>query len=561
MKTVIERIKEITKSGLKKISSKYNFSLDGLDIEIEIPKEEKYGDYSTPVAFNLARSMNINPFHVARDLLETLNKINRFFFKKIDLVPPGFINFFLSRKFLLKELQEISSQKGNYGKADKDREDKIILEFVSANPTGPLNVVSARAASVGDALGNILQFRGKNVFKEYYINDAGGQVDLLGKSVLYRMKQRSGKRVKLPEDCYQGEYLIDVATEIMKDKSFYKKIKNLNEKESIEMIRDYTVKSIVKSQKKDLKAFQVEFDNWYSENRLRKSKAIDEVLDLLKKKGALYDNEGKVYFRSTSFGDEKDRVMVREDGTPTYFCVDSAYHLDKFRRGFTQVIDLWGPDHHGYIPRMKGVLQSMGFTEDSFQVFIVQQVNLLEKNEKIQMSKRAGNFVLMRDLLKDIGKDAARFFFLHRTLNSHLDFDMELARKQSDENPVFYVQYAHARICSIFKQAESQKAKLPKDRSKIKLDLLAENKEEIDLIKKLIDFPDTIREAALKFQPGLITGYLLTIAQLFHKFYTEHRVLTKNKSLTLARLYLVECIKIILKIALDLIGIKAPEKM
>lgn len=561
MKTVIEQIKEFTKNNLKQINSKYNFNLDELDIEIEIPREEKYGDYSTPVALKIARKLKTNPLNIANDLLVVLEKNNEKFFKKIEVVPPGFINFFLSKEFLIQELKKIFNKNENYGRIEATDPEKIIIEFVSANPTGPLNVVNARAASVGDVITNLFRFRGKNVYKEYYINDAGNQVLLLGKSLLYRLKQLEGENIELPEDCYQGDYLLEIAREIMTNNQLYEDLKNLSENEKIDKLSEYAVENIIKTHQQDLKLFNVEFDNWFSEKSLRESKSLDECYNLLKEKDVIYEKDGKIFFKAREFGDEKDRVIIREDSTPTYFFVDIAYHLNKYKRGFTKIIDLWGPDHDGYIPRMKGAIKACGFKEDSFIVLIVQQVNLIEKSQRIQMSKRAGKFVRMRELISDIGKDAARFFFLHRSLNSHLDFDMELARKQSEENPVYYVQYAYARICSIFRQAEERGVKFLNNPEKINLNLLAENKEEIDLIKRLIDLPDTIKEATEKFQPSLVTNYLLSVATLFHKFYTEHRVLGEDHNLTQARLFLVECTRIILKIALDLIGVSAPEKM
>ncbi len=561
MKTVIEQIKSIIKESLKEIGGKYRIESENIQIEVEIPKEKKYGDYSTPIALKLGKSLKTNPLNIAKDLLDALNKNNKNFFKKIELIPPGFINFFISKEFLIQELVKIFNKKENYGKTDKNTSEKIIIEFVSANPTGPLNVVNARAASVGDAITNLFKFRGKNVYKEYYINDTGTQVFLLGKSVFYRIKQLLGENVNLPEDCYQGEYLIDIAKEILNNKNFYNEILKLTENEKINRLSEYTIKKIVKTHKEDLKLFNVEFDNWFSEKKLRESNALNECYKLLKEKDVIYKKEGKVFFKATLFGDEKDRVIIRADGTPTYFFVDIAYHLNKYRRGFTKIIDLWGPDHDGYIPRMKGAIKALGFNENSFMVLIVQQVNLIEKSQKIQMSKRAGKFVLMRELIEDIGKDAARFFFIHRSLNSHLDFDMELARKQSEENPVYYVQYAYARICSIFTQAKEKGIEFLQDPEKINLELLAENQEEMDLIKRLIDLPDTIKEASEKFQPSLLTNYLLSVSALFHKFYTEHRVLSDNKDITQARLFLVECTRIILKIAFDLIGISALERM
>jgi len=558
METVIGQIKEFINESLSSINN-----ISNIEIDIEIPKDKKLGDYSTSIAMKLTKILKQPPTHIANDIVKKLIKQNenRKLFDKIEVVHPGFINFSLSENFLVKELKNIFDKKNDYGRRVTDNNNKTIIEFVSANPTGPLNVVSARAASVGDAISNILKFVGEDIYKEYYINDAGQQVRLLGESVAYRIEQLKGKKVELPDNCYHGEYLIDIAKEIINDKELYQKLSQLKEAEKINFLSNYTVEKLIKSHKKDLKNFNVNFDNWFSEKKLRESDIIDECYKLLKKKNVVYTKDNKIFFKATEYGDEKDRVIIRDDGTPTYFFVDIAYHLNKYSRGFNKIIDLWGPDHDGYIPRMKGAIESLGYNKDSFLVLIVQQVNLIEKSEKVQMSKRAGKFVMMKELIDDIGRDAARFFFLHRSLNSHLDFDMELARKQNEENPVYYIQYAYARICSIFRQAKSQGISLDDNINKIDLSIITKSEEEQDLIKRLIDFPDVVAEAAEKFQPSLITNYLLSIANLFHKFYTVHKVISENQKTTYARLYLIECTRIILKIALDLIGVSAPEKM
>ncbi len=558
METVIGQIKEFINESLSSINN-----ISNIEIDIEIPKDKKLGDYSTSIAMKLTKILKQPPTHIANDIVKKLIKQNenRKLFDKIEVVHPGFINFSLSENFLVKELKNIFDKKNDYGRRGTDNNNKTIIEFVSANPTGPLNVVSARASSVGDAISNILKFVGEDIYKEYYINDAGQQVRLLGESVAYRIEQLKGKKVELPDNCYHGEYLIDIAKEIINDKELYQKLSQLKEAEKINFLSNYTVEKLIKSHKKDLKNFNVNFDNWFSEKKLRESDIIDECYKLLKKKNVVYTKDNKIFFKATEYGDEKDRVIIRDDGTPTYFFVDIAYHLNKYSRGFNKIIDLWGPDHDGYIPRMKGAIESLGYNKDSFLVLIVQQVNLIEKSEKVQMSKRAGKFVMMKELIDDIGRDAARFFFLHRSLNSHLDFDMELARKQNEENPVYYIQYAYARICSIFRQAKSQGISLDDNIDKIDLSIITKSEEEQDLIKRLIDFPDVVAEAAEKFQPSLITNYLLSIANLFHKFYTVHKVISENQKTTYARLYLIECTRIILKIALDLIGVSAPEKM
>ncbi len=550
-----EEIRSIIFENLKEIIT----DIDINEIEIEKPKNEKFGDFATPVLLFLAKKRKINPIEAGEKFLKKLKEKNYSIFSDIKFIKPGFINFILSKDRLLEEIKNIYNEKENYGKRENKNSENIIIEFVSANPTGPLNVVSARAATVGDVMSKLLQTIGHKVFKEYYINDAGRQVYLLGKSVLYRIKELLGENIKFPEDGYHGNYIKDIAAEIIKN-GFYDEVKDLKEDEQIEKLKIYTINKIVSSQKEDLKNFNVEFDNWFSEQKLRDSNAIEEVLTILKEKNLIYEKDKKIFFKATEFNDEKDRVLVRDNGTPTYFLVDIAYHLNKIKRGFSILIDLWGPDHDGYIPRMKGAIQALGYNSNIFKVYIVQQVNLIENSQKIKMSKRVGSFVLMKELINEIGTDAARFFFLNRSISSHLDFDIELAKKSSEENPVFYVQYAHARIINIFNQAKNRGIDINFNLKNINLSLI-ENDEELKLIKHLIDYPEVLHTAAEKFQPNLIPTYLLNLASLFHKFYTEHRVINDNIELTKARLFLIEIVRIILKNGLDLIGVSAPERM
>ncbi len=547
-------IKSILKNSLMEVG--IDISLD--EIEIERPSNEKFGDFASPVIMYLTKKIKINPIETGEKVFKILQNNNYSIFKKIDFIKPGFLNFFISHRKLIEELQIINLQKNNYGKLSKDDSAKILLEFISANPTGPLNVVSGRAAAVGDVLAKLLSFQGDSVYKEYYINDAGRQVFLLGKSILFRIKELLGEKVEFPEDGYHGDYIKDIAKEIL-DNKFYDEIKNLQEDTQINKLKDYAIEKLVGSHQKDLKNFNVEFDNWFSEQKLRDSDAIEKCIEKLKSKNLIYTKNNKTFFKSTLFFDEKDRVIIRENGTYTYFLVDVAYHLNKLERGFNKLIDIWGPDHDGYIPRMKGALKGLEYNDEQFHVLIVQQVNLIEKSKKIKMSKRLGSFVLLKELITDIGTDAARFFFLHRSISSHLDFDIELAKKNSDENPVFYVQYAYARICNIFKQAKEKNIKY--NFNKVNFDLIGKNEEEENLIKRMTDYPEILKTAAEKFQPNIITNYLLDLAALFHKFYTEHRVLDETPEIINARLFLIQNCKIILKNGFDLIGITAPERM
>lgn len=534
----------------------------GKNIEINpavgYPKKEEWGNYSSPVCFDLAKKLKENPQLLAEKLIKRIIENDKEeMFENIEFVKPGFLNFFLSKNYLYKVLDSIEIEKENYGKSECENPEKIIIEFVSANPTGPLNVVSARAAVSGDVIASLLEMTGNKVYREYYVNDAGNQVHLLGKSIIERIKEIKGDDFQMPEGGYHGEYIKDIAKTLIEEKwDEYTNIKDEDKK--IEFASDFAINRHVNSHKKNLEDFGVNFDNWFSESSLYPD-SITSCFDIINEKGYVFEDEGKKWFKSTQFGDEKDRVVFRDNGLPAYFLADGAYHLDKIKRGFDRIIDIWGPDHHGYIARMKGMIEALGFEPEKFTVLIVQQVNLLEKGVKLDMSKRKGQLILMQELVDKVGVDVARFFFLMRSISSHLDFDLDLALKHSDENPVFYIQYSYARICSIFREAEKQNF-LPDSLEKFSFNKLG-TKEELMLINKLIQYPEIIQEAASEYAPHKIADYLLKLANLFHRFYTENRVLGVEKELTESRLALINCMKIVLKNGLDLIGISSPDRM
>jgi len=524
-------------------------------IILERPREKEFGDYATNLAMVLCREVGQPAREVARILAEKIPIGD--VIEKVEIAGMGFINFFLRRERLYQILPDISQKDERYGETSSGEGISVQIEFVSANPTGPLNIVNARAAAVGDSLARLLKTCGYNVKKEYYINDRGRQVELLGQSVETRYRQLLGEEVEIPPEGYQGEYIRDIAREMLQEKGNY--YLSLPPSERREIFKNYALTKIIESQKKDLENFGLKFDVWFRESQLHEKGDIEKTLQFLNEKGFVYQEEGAQWFRSTAFGDEKNRVLVRKDGTPTYFLSDVAYHLNKYQRKFKKVIDIWGPDHHGHIPRMKAAVQALGYDSSCLDILIVQQVNLLSGGQPVKMSKRAGEFITMAELIQDVGRDAARFFFLLRSMESHLDFDIDLAKAQSQENPVYYVQYAHARICSILEYARGKGYPVPHPRE-VNFQLLNEE-EELVLIKQTVSLPDVVLRAAQDFQPHLLPYYLQDLATQFHSFYTKHRVISENQELSKARLLLCDSVRIVLRNGLTLIGVSAPVKM
>ena len=525
-------------------------------VKIEFPKEEKFGDYSSPVAMESAKIVRKNPFETA-ELIGSYIEKNELI-EKVDIVRPGFINIHLSRTFLAKNIEKIRAEGDAFGRRKKDRPRKVNIEFVSANPTGPLNVVSARAAAIGDTLANLMEANGDIVDREFYVNDYGNQVTLLGKSVCARYFESIGKETVFPEDGYHGEYVRDVAAEIAKKypDDIIPREGDLSSLE--EFFSEKAVEYMVAWQQKDMESFNVHYSQWFRESSLHKAGEVFNTLSALENKGVLFEEDGKKVFRSTSYGDDKDRVVMRDDGRPTYLCADIAYHKNKFDRGYDEIIDIWGPDHHGYIARIKGAMKALGYDDAKFRLMIAQQVNLLSGGELVKMSKRLGNFSKMSDLIEEIGPDVARFFFVMRSLESHLDFDLELAKKQSSENPVFYLQYAHARVCSIFREAEKSGKKAAQSVENFSY---FDNDESTSLMKMIMKFPDEVMDAADNLEPHRITNYLLRLAQGYHKFYFEHRILTDDIEKTSYMLMLCDAVRITLKNGLSILGVSAPERM
>jgi arginyl-tRNA synthetase len=545
----------IEKSLTRAVSDKEIDAIDYPKIKVEFTKEEKYGDYATPFALESARLLRKSPIDIGNILKGYIQESK--IVDRVDVVKPGFINLFLSLDFLNKTLLTILDMRDSYGRTVRETPARVNLEFVSANPTGPLNIVSARAAALGDTIANLLEADGYEVYREFYINDFGNQVYLLGKSVLYRYRELSGEEIAFPEDAYHGEYIKDIAIYIKE--SFKGEIEKCSdEEELIDFIASKAVEYNVSKQKKDLADFNVEFDTWFSERSLHENGYIESVLKHLESINVIKSEDGKKLFKSKEFGDDKDRVLVRDDQRPTYFLADIAYHKNKIDRGFNLIINIWGPDHHGYMDRLKGAMKSLGFEDDSFKILIAQQVNLIKQGQTVKMSKRLGKFSTMSELIDEIGVDVARYFFIMRSMESHLDFDLALAKRESSENPVFYLQYAHARICSIFREAE--KRGIVHNVALHDIGVL-NNNESVALLKLMVKFPEEVHDSAISFEPHRIANYLLKLAQLFHKFYTEHRVLSDDEVTTSTYLSLCDGVRIVLKNGLNLLGVSAPEKM
>jgi len=531
-------------------------SSDFPEIEVEEPNAGSHGDFSTNISMVMASIQKMPPRKIAEAIIKNINDPDGIV-DKTEIAGPGFINFFLNKHSWHPVLRKIHEQDALYGASDIGKGKKIQVEFVSANPTGPLHVGHGRGAAVGDSVANILLFCGYNVEKEYYINDSGRQINTLGRSVFLRYKKLFEADVQFPEDCYQGDYIRDLAGKARDDNG--DKLLSMSEEEAISYCARFAAKDILSEIKEDLESFGVVFDRWYSEQKLYDSGKVDKTINDFRKQNIIFEDDGALWFRTKDFGDEKNRVVVRNNGLTTYFASDIAYHQDKFDRGFERVIDVWGADHHGYIPRVSAAIEASGHTKDKFDVILIQLVNLLRGGEPVAMSTRSGEFVTLRDVISEVGSDAARFIFLTRHYESPLDFDLELAKKKTNDNPVYYVQYVHARISSIILKAQERGI------SNIVWNDVAISRltepEEIQLIKIMARYPETVRYSAEYMEPHRITYYLMNLASAFHAYYNKHRVLTDEAELTLGRLYLVLAIKKIIRNGLSLLGVSAPEKM
>ncbi|MEK4384017.1 arginine--tRNA ligase [Aeribacillus sp. FSL K6-2848] len=556
---IVDEVKEQLKQEIKNAVLKANIAEEEQipEVILEVPKEKAHGDYSTNMAMQLARIAKKAPRAIAEEIVQHFDRAKASI-EKIDIAGPGFINFFMNNEYLTKLIPAIIQAGDKYGESNVGEGKKIQVEFVSANPTGDLHLGHARGAAFGDSLCNILEKAGYDVTREYYINDAGNQIHNLALSVEARYLEALGKEAEMPEDGYYGQDIMEIGKKIADE--YGDSLLEKSEEERLQFFRDLGLKYELEKIRKDLEEFRVSFDVWYSETSLYKSGKIDEALDMLRKNGHIYEQDGATWFRSTAFGDDKDRVLIKKDGSYTYLTPDIAYHKDKLDRGFDKLINIWGADHHGYIPRMKAAIQALGYDQNVLEVEIMQMVSLFKNGEKVKMSKRTGKAVTMRELIEEVGLDAVRYFFAMRSSDSHMDFDLDLAVSESNENPVYYAQYAHARVCSILRQGNEQGLSYNANES----DLLNEiqSEKEIELLKKLGEFPGVVAEAAEKRIPHRITNYIFELASVLHSFYNAEKVLdASNEMKSKARLALMKATQITLKNALTLIGVSAPEKM
>lgn len=549
-------IKEIIRQNIDETLQALEFSQDR-EYTVEVPNNPDFGDFSTNAAMVLAKENKMAPKALAEALIKGLKK-NKFY-KKLEIAGPGFINFHLSPSLFQNMLWSIHEQGAEYAASDMGKGEKILLEFVSANPTGPLNIVSARAAAFGDTLYRVMKYVGFDPAREFYINDAGNQVDILAESLELRLRELHGERIgEFPFEAYHGEYVKHLAQRLNALEGV--KVFMMTEKDRMDHLKEFALSELLEMQRLSLEKFDVVFDGWVSEKTLRAEGVVEEVLSYLTEANCTYEKEDAIWFRSTDYGDDKDRVLMKSDGSITYFVPDLAYHLTKIQRGYTSLIDIFGPDHHGYVPRLKAAFKALKYDDEMLEIIYLQQVNLFESGERVKMSKRAGKIVTMDDLVNEVGKDAARYFFLARKASAHLNFDLELALQQNNENPVYYCQYAHARICSIVKKAKKDRI-LPKAYKKELIQKL--NKpEELALIRKMTDLPGLLEMVALHREPHRLATYVEELCSLFHRYYNKFQVVNpRSKDLSKARLLLIDTVRMSLALVLDLMGISAPEKM
>lgn len=585
---MIGHIQELIENALEHLQVKGEFNLaETPTINIERTRNKAHGDYASNVALSLAKPLKMNPRTIAEKIIAELTDTSHV--KKVEIAGPGFINFYLTDACRLQILKRILKQKEDFGSSQIGAEKSITVEFVSANPTGPLHVGHGRGAAFGSSLSNILKKVGYDVHAEYYVNDHGRQMDILATSVWLRYLELCGEQITFPANGYKGEYIVDIARKVRQkygddyrhkqlevfaqvspdepaggDKEQHIDDLVINAKDILNKgyakIFKIALKNILHGIENDLEDFNVYYDQWFSEKSLHDGDTIERALAILEAGGHLYKKEGALWFNATHFGDEKDRVVMRENGLKTYFASDVGYLLNKFERGFEKSIYVFGADHHGYIPRLKAATKALGFDADKIEILLVQFAHLFKSGEKLPMSTRSGEFVTLSELVKGVGCDAARFFYVMRSHDQHLDFDMDLAKSQSTDNPVYYIQMAHARICSILNKLEEQNMTHNIEIGHVSVELLVEE-QELDLIKSLSQYPEVIEKAATSYTVHTVANYLRELAQFFHSYYNAHQVQIDNENLRNARLNLCLATRYVLADGLALLGSSAPKEM
>ena len=566
-------IKDLIKKSLLKIDKDRDISVE--NIEVNICKDKKFGDFSSNISMKSSHLYNQKPRDLAAEIIAGIEENKNI--SKIEIAGPGFINFFITKNTKFEIIEKILNEKNNFGKNKIGKNLKVLIEFVSANPTGPLHVGHGRGAAFGDCLSKLLKTNGYEVFKEYYVNDAGKQIDILTLSVLQRYHELINDEYSFQyEDLYKGDYIWDIAAEVhrnfqerflIKDlhtqkfnlvDDYISHVKNIISKEKFNEIKNLSVKFIQDNIKKTLILSGIEFDSWFLESSLLQNDNLQDVIDFLSSNNHTYQKDNALWFKSTDKGDEKDRVLIKENNDHTYLATDIAYHKDKIERNYNRVINIWGADHHGYISRIKGAFNIFSKGKSDLTILLVQFANLYRGKKKVSMSTRSGDFITLEQLLKEVGKDATRFFYIARKSDQHMDFDIELAKTNDSNNPVYYIQYAHARICSIFRQ--SRENNMTFSYSKKCLDLLLEE-EELKIIKKLYSYPDIVKKSAERYEPHLLTNYMRELAQEIHSYYNKFQILVDDNNIRNARLSLIEACRQVLENSSNIIGIKMPEKM
>ncbi|MCX4188659.1 arginine--tRNA ligase [Methylophaga sp. OBS4] len=583
-----EQLKNLIHQALSTFIQKHALAVDLPEIQVDRTKDKTHGDFATNIAMMLAKPARMNPRQIAAEIVEALPVAD--FVTQVEIAGPGFINFFLSAAASQQVVSDILAQGERYGRSSAGNGKKVQVEFVSANPTGPLHVGHGRGAAYGSVVSSLLNAAGFDVHREYYVNDAGRQMDILAASVWLRYLAACGEHFTFPSNAYQGEYVREIAAELKTEygerfrhnaKEVFENIpadepeggdkemhidgltnraKKLLGEADYRMVFDKGLNIILADIRDDLADFGTEYDEWFSERSLVESGEVDKAIEQLKAANVLYQDKGAWWFKSTDYGDEKDRVVIRDNGQATYFASDIAYHLNKYQRGFDSIIDIWGADHHGYIPRVRASIEAMKQNVDKLKVLLVQFAVLYRGAEKVGMSTRSGEFVTLRQLRDEVGKDAARFFYVMRGADQHMDFDLELAKSQSNDNPVYYVQYAHARVCSVFRQLQERGLKWDQAVGEQNLQRLTETHEEA-LFTILSRYPEMLETAALNHTPHLLAHYLTDVARDFHTYYNAHQFIVDDVELSQARLTLVAAVRQVIANALGVMGVSAPESM